>query len=99
MPLLFTLPRCSQSVLPSLHSTERRLSKDPERAETYRKEISELEQAGYVAQILPEEAEQSKESWFIPHHMVHHNGKDRIVFNCSTFSSLYQHLDHPCSVS
>lgn len=25
----------------------------------------------------------SPHSWYIPHHIVHHNGKDRIVFNCS----------------
>ncbi len=24
-----------------------------------------------------------KESWYIPHHMVQHNGKNRVVFNCS----------------
>ncbi|KAK7945263.1 hypothetical protein WMY93_000991 [Mugilogobius chulae] len=28
----------------------------------------------------------STESWYLPHHVVHHNGKARIVYNCS-----YQH--------
>lgn len=28
-------------------------------------------------------AKKSKESWFIPHHLVTHNGKNRVVFNCS----------------
>ncbi len=49
----------------------------------YCSEIRKLESAGYVAKITAEEADQSAESWFIPHHMVQHNGKDRIVFNCS----------------
>ncbi|KAF0044735.1 hypothetical protein F2P81_003893 [Scophthalmus maximus] len=30
----------------------------------------------------PKDAEESSHTWFIPHHMVHHNEKDRIVFNC-----------------
>ncbi len=71
------------AVLPSLRRTERRLTRDPERAKVYCSEIRKLESAGYVAKITAEEAGQSAESWFIPHHMVQHNGKDRIVFNCS----------------
>ncbi len=48
----------------------------------YCSEIRKLESVGYVAKITAEEADQS-ESWFIPHHMVQHNNKDRIVFSCS----------------
>lgn len=33
--------------------------------------------------ISPDEASKSAESWYIPHHLVHHNGKDYIVYNCS----------------
>lgn len=72
-----------ETVLPSLCSTERRLARDPERAKAYCAEIQKLEVAGYVAKITPEVANKSEESWYIPHQMVHHNGKDRIVFNCS----------------
>ncbi|XP_057704715.1 uncharacterized protein LOC130923208 [Corythoichthys intestinalis] len=72
-----------EAVLPCLRSIERKLAKDPKRAEVYCKEIWKLEKAGYVAQVSPEEAEQTDESWYIPHLMVNHNGKDRIVFNCS----------------
>ncbi|KAI7812616.1 hypothetical protein IRJ41_005718 [Triplophysa rosa] len=71
------------AVLPSLRRTERMLARDPERTKVYCSEIRKLELAGYVAKITAEEADQSAESWFIPHHIVHHNGKDRIVFNCS----------------
>lgn len=72
-----------EAVLPCLRSMERRLAKDPSRAEVYCNEIQKLEKAGYVAKVFADEADQSAESWYIPHHMVNHNGKDRIVFNCS----------------
>lgn len=69
--------------MPSLHSTERRLANKPKCTEVYRQEIKKLQMAGYVSLLPPEVTEQSTESWFILHHIVHHNGKDRIVFNCS----------------
>lgn len=72
-----------EAVMPCLRSMERRLAKDPIRAEVYCNEIRKLEEAGYVAKVSADEADQSAESWYIPHHMVNHNGKDRIVFNCS----------------
>lgn len=68
------------TVLQSLHSTERRLAKDPQRTEVYCQEIQKLEKMGYVAVVSPEVATSTPESWFIPHHMVRHNNKDRIVF-------------------
>ncbi|XP_077374267.1 uncharacterized protein LOC144016825 [Festucalex cinctus] len=80
-PVPLHAPR--EAALPSLRSTERRLAKDPSKAATYCAEIQKLEVAGYVAKITPEEAHKSTESWYVPHHLVHHNGKDRIVFNCS----------------
>ncbi|KAL3979043.1 ATP-binding cassette, subfamily B (MDR/TAP), member 9 [Sarotherodon galilaeus] len=55
----------------------------PQKAAAYSREIQKLLQAGFVTAVAPEEAAVSNCSWFIPHHMVHHNGKDRIVFNCS----------------
>lgn len=42
-----------------------------------------LEQAGYIKKVAEEELTKSTESWFIPHHIVAHNEKNRIVFNCS----------------
>nr|XP_017211837.1 uncharacterized protein LOC108190121 isoform X2 [Danio rerio]XP_017211839.1 uncharacterized protein LOC108190121 isoform X1 [Danio rerio] len=72
-----------EAVLPSLRNLERKLAKNPEQAQVYCSEIQKLESAGYIAKITPQEANHSTESWFIPHHLVHHNGKDRIVFNCS----------------
>ncbi|GAA6089520.1 calpain-2 catalytic subunit-like [Tachysurus ichikawai] len=88
MPLLRRMPMTMlraerDAVLPSLRSTEHRLARDPARAKAYCNEIRKQESAGYVAKITTEEAHRTLESWFIPHHMVHHNRKDRIVFNCS----------------
>ncbi len=87
-PLLRRMPMTmfhadKEAVLPSLRSTERRLARDLKLAKAYCAEIRKLESAGYVAKITTEEAHSTSESWFIPHHIVHHNGKDRIVFNCS----------------
>ena len=33
--------------------------------------------------VPEEELSEAAESWFIPHHMVSHNGENRIVFRCS----------------
>jgi len=70
-----TLKAPKEAVLASLRSTERRLAKDPNLSEAYCTEMNKLEQAGYVAEISNQEAEKSTESWYIPHHMVNHNGK------------------------
>ncbi|KAM9753665.1 uncharacterized protein ACNS7B_006885 [Menidia menidia] len=78
-------PLCApqEAVLAQLRGTEKRLARDPERAATYSKEIHKLLDAGYVTPVSAAKAATNNHSWFIPHHMVHHNGKDRIVFNCS----------------
>lgn len=75
-----------EAVMANLRSTERRLAKDFRRAESYCSEMKKLQEAGYVAEISTQEAEQSPESWYIPHHMVTHNNKDRIVFNRIVFT-------------
>nr|XP_055052534.1 uncharacterized protein LOC129438043 [Misgurnus anguillicaudatus] len=71
-----------ESVLPLLRGTEKRLSQDSEKAQAYKSEISKLSEAGYVMKI-PQSTAEETQGWYIPHHMVHHNGKNRIVFNCS----------------
>ncbi len=75
--LVMRLPSCA-----NFRSCERRLLKDPRLTEVYCTEIWKLEQNGYVARVPPEDVENSKESWYLPHHAVSHNGKDRIVVNC-----------------
>ncbi|XP_005167247.1 uncharacterized protein [Danio rerio] len=66
-----------------LRSTERRIINDPNQTLTYCEEIQKLENAGYVKRLTNEEVESSAESWYLPHHLVHHNNKARLVFNCS----------------
>ncbi|XP_052446016.1 uncharacterized protein LOC127987697 [Carassius gibelio] len=80
MPLLHA-PK--DAVMCHLRSTERRLAKDLTLANKYKDEIQKLEKNGYATKISPEEAAQSTESWYLPHHIVTHNGKHRVVFNCS----------------
>ncbi|XP_076847529.1 uncharacterized protein LOC143493189 [Brachyhypopomus gauderio] len=79
-PLLKATP---ESVLPLLRSTEKRLTKSPEKAAAYQQEIDKLVEAGYVVKLAEHHLETSAEAWYIPHHMVQHNGKNRVVYNCS----------------
>ena len=72
-----------KSVLPVLNRTERYLEKDNEKAKKHNELIQKLVDAGYVEKLTKEEAETTPESWYFPHHVVHHNGKYRLVFNCS----------------
>ena len=70
-----------ESVMALLRGTERRLLKDPERAAIYRAEMEKLIETGAVREVTEEEP--PAECWYIPHHLVSHNGKHRLVFNCS----------------
>ncbi|KAM4534522.1 uncharacterized protein V3H82_024434 [Fundulus diaphanus] len=80
MPVLKASP---ESVMFNLRSNEKRLSKNPTMANTYQEEIRKLVQAGSVAKLDPQNTTSDGESWLIPHHMVSHNHKNRLVFNCS----------------
>lgn len=99
-PLLWkeTLPPLhapKEAVLTLLRSTEKRLMREPQKAASYNAEINKLLQAGYVTPISTKQCDLSPHSWYIPHHMIHHNDKDRIVFNCSfefQGQSLNEHL-------
>ncbi len=74
-----------EAILPSLRSLERRLAWEPLWAEEYCAAICKLVETGAVKKIEidPREALTSDESWYIPHHLVSHNGKSRLDFNCS----------------
>lgn len=50
---------------------------------TYCHKVQKLETAGHVKRLTPEVVESSTESWYLPHHLVHHNNKARLVFSCS----------------
>uniref|UniRef100_A0A9J8D9V3 Tc1-like transposase DDE domain-containing protein n=3 Tax=Cyprinus carpio TaxID=7962 RepID=A0A9J8D9V3_CYPCA len=72
-----------EAVLPQLRGIEKRLERDTVLAAAYQGELAKLVQAGYVVKLSQEQVERTKEAWYIPHHMVQHNGKNRVVFNCS----------------
>lgn len=80
MPL-FRAPK--EAVMPSLRSTERRLAKDPARAQAYCAEVQKLVVAGSVKKLSPDMISDEGESWYMPYHMVTHNNKIRLVFSCS----------------
>lgn len=71
-----------EAVMALLRASERRLRKDHSRVQTYNQEIKKLEKAGYEVKLTPEEVNGSTEFWYIPHHLVHHNNKARLGFNC-----------------
>lgn len=72
-----------EAVVPTLRGVERRLPRDPAKAEAYRVEMEKLIKAGSVIKYGPElPVDEGHESLYIPHHMVSHNGKNRLVFNC-----------------
>ncbi|XP_038071933.1 uncharacterized protein LOC119740637 [Patiria miniata] len=71
------------AVLPTLRRAEKRLQKHPQLAKKHNELITKLVDSGHVRVLPDDEAAMSDESWFIPHHTVHHNGKYRLVFNCS----------------
>ncbi|KAK7930869.1 hypothetical protein WMY93_007264 [Mugilogobius chulae] len=72
-----------ESVLYALKRTEKKLSKNPQLKEVYNKEILKLLDAGYIKKLTSAEISAAHESWYIPHHIVEHNEKQRLVFNCS----------------
>lgn len=78
-----TLHAPSAAVMALLRATERRLGSNAEQAAVYNEEIHKLEKAGYAVKINADGVSSSKESWFLPHHLVCHNNKARVVFNCS----------------
>lgn len=72
-----------QAVLANLRSTTKRLQKDPEKASVYSGEMDKLIGAGYVTKLSQQNSDQTERGWYLPHHLVTHNDKPRLVFNCS----------------
>ncbi|KAJ8412239.1 hypothetical protein AAFF_G00145060 [Aldrovandia affinis] len=70
-------------VMLSLRSTGRWLAKDPERATAYSTEIQKLIQTCSACKLSFSALNHEGELWYIPHHMVSHNGKNHLVFNFS----------------
>ncbi|KAJ8385758.1 hypothetical protein AAFF_G00182760 [Aldrovandia affinis] len=71
-----------EAVLSQLRGIEKRLAKAPDQAQTYKAKIQKLKQAGYAVKLAADAEEDTTTSWCIPLHMVQHNGKNHVVFNC-----------------
>ncbi len=71
------------AVLPQLKGIENRMERKLDQAAAYQEEMNRLQQAGYITKLTPEQVKESNKIWYIPHHMIEHNGKSRVVFNCS----------------
>ncbi|KAJ8378745.1 hypothetical protein AAFF_G00236650 [Aldrovandia affinis] len=76
------LQALKEAVLAHLCGTERRLSKDPERTAVYNSEVHKLVESSFAKKVTPEAVKECLSGWYIPHHMVHHNRENRIIFNC-----------------
>ncbi len=68
--------------MPNLRGMDRQLARS-EKSEVYKSEIKNLELTGAAVKLLNEGQGATGENWYIPHHMTTHNGKKRLVFNCS----------------
>ncbi|KAL6482555.1 hypothetical protein MHYP_G00106350 [Metynnis hypsauchen] len=84
-----TIKSGKEAVFPLLRSTERRLQNNPCLTAIYAKEINRLKNLKYISLVPPEQEVQSNASWYIPHHLIEHNQKYRIVFNFS-----FSHKDY-----
>lgn len=63
---------------------ERTLARDSVKAEIYQVGMEKLIKAGSIIKCDSEiPVTKDGETWYFPHHMVSHNGKNRLVFNCS----------------
>ncbi|KAL0186475.1 hypothetical protein M9458_018145, partial [Cirrhinus mrigala] len=60
-----------EAVMSSLRGMERQLARSPEKL------------YGAAIKLLNEGQGGTRENWYIPHHMITHNGKTHLVFNCS----------------
>lgn len=69
------LQATKEDVMANLRSTVSRLMRDTQKAEAYIAQIGKLEQAGYAVKLQEQILRETDESWFIPHHLVSHNGK------------------------
>ena len=83
-----SLPNNGAMVLLRLHSTERKLKKNPELARKYRDVINSYISKGHAKKLTPEESkETTSKTWYLPHHAVLNSnkpGKVRVVFDAAS---------------
>ena len=75
------------SALSRLHSTERKLDRDPKLAEAYCATMDDYISKGYAKRLTSEELEsEHARQWYLPHHAVHSVNKPdkiRVVFDAA----------------
>jgi hypothetical protein len=79
------LPDSKPAALRRLHLMERKMDKDPEFAQVYKKKFDEYEEKGFIRKLSTEEASISTpRTWYLPHFATYHPnkpGKPRLVFD------------------
>ena len=79
------LPNNYEMAVNRLISTEKRLLRDPQLAESYAEVISKYTQKGYISKVTPSETEEK--TWYLPHFAIvspeKSTTKTRVVFDAS----------------
>ena len=82
------LPNNRAMAVSRLHSTEKKLKKNPELAEKYQNVINDYVTNGHARKMSPEEAKiATPKTWYLPHHAVlnpNKPGKVRVVFDAAS---------------
>ena len=83
-----SLPNNRAMAVSRLHSTERKLKKNPELARKYRDVINSYISKGHAKKLTPEESRKTtSRTWYLPHHAVlnpNKPGKVRVVFDAAS---------------
>ncbi|KAL9974311.1 hypothetical protein ACROYT_G011332 [Oculina patagonica] len=82
------LPNNRAMAVSRLHSTEKKLKKNPELAEKYQNFINGYVAKGHAQRLTQEEAKvTTSKTWYLPHHAVlnpNKTGKVRVVFDATS---------------
>ena len=82
------LPNNRALAVSRLHSTEKKLKKNPELAEKYQNVINDYVTKGYAQKMTQEEAKvTTSKTWYLPHHAVlnpNKPGEVRVVFDAAS---------------
>ena len=82
------LPNNRAMAVSRLHSTERKLKKNPELARKYQDVINSYISKGHAKKLTPEESKgMTSKTWYLPHHAVlnpNKPGKVRVVFDAAS---------------
>lgn len=72
-----------EAVMPQIRGLEKCLLRAPDSSDAYEADIRKLETVGTISKLPVFDSRPGGEMCYIPHHMMQHNGKNQIVFDCS----------------